>query len=72
VRIALDPHAAEGSGPQVGEWTLTTSTTRGNGLLTDVPCLEYRTGAGDTTVVLSTVGLVRDEGDAVASSVRLG
>jgi hypothetical protein len=71
VRVVLDPHAEAGSGPQVGEWTLTQNATCGNGLLQDVPCLEYRADAGDAALVVSTVGLAREEGDAVISSIPL-
>ena len=68
VRLVLDPNASVGSGPQVGVWTLTRSERCGNGLLTDAPCLEYRTKAAEGVLVLSTVGLAREEGDAVADS----
>jgi hypothetical protein len=71
VRIVLDPNAATGSGPQVGDWTLTRSDVCQSGLLVGAPCLEYRTDVAEGTLVLTTVGLAREEGDAVATSVPL-
>ncbi len=71
VRIVVDPNASVGSGPQVGEWTLTGSEPCATGLLQGASCLEYRTRVDDGTLVLSTVGLAREEGDAVANSVPL-
>jgi hypothetical protein len=69
VRIVLDPNASVGAGPQVGDWTLTGSQQCATGLLQGAPCLEYRTSVDGGTLVLSTVGLAREEGDAVANSV---
>ena len=71
VRVVLDPYADTGSGPQVGDWTLTRNALCGNGLLQNVPCLEYRAPAGDATVVVSTTALARQEGDAVIESIPL-
>jgi hypothetical protein len=67
----LDPNASLGSGPQVGDWTLTRSDVCGAGLLQGAGCLEYRTDVAEGTLVLTTVGLAREEGDAVAGSVPL-
>jgi hypothetical protein len=69
VRIVLDPGASVGSGPQVGDWTLTQSGPCANGLLPGSFCHEYRTRVDGGTLVLSTVGLAREDGDAVANSV---
>jgi hypothetical protein len=69
VRIVLDPNGSVGSGPQVGDWTLTRSEQCRSGLLPGASCLEYRTGVPEGTLVLSTVGLAREEGDAVAASI---
>jgi hypothetical protein len=71
VRIVVDPNASVGTGPQVGDWTLTQSQPCATGLLQGAPCLEYRTQVDGGTLVLSTVGLAREEGDAVANSVPL-
>jgi hypothetical protein len=71
VRIVLDPNGSVGSGPQVGDWTLTRSEQCGSGLLVGAPCLEYRTDVAEGTLILSAVGLAREEGDAVATSVPL-
>lgn len=71
VRIVLDPNASVGSGPQVGDWTLTRSDQCAAGLLQGAQCLEYRTDVAEGTLVLSTVGLAREDGDAVANSVPL-
>jgi hypothetical protein len=71
VRIVLDPNAQTGSGPQVGDWTLTQNGPCSGGLLVGAACLEYRTGVAEGVLVLSTVGLAREEGDAVATSVPL-
>jgi hypothetical protein len=69
VRIVLDPNASVGAGPQVGDWTLTESQQCGGGLLVGAACLEYRVKVNGATLVLSTIGLAREEGDAVANSV---
>jgi len=69
VRIVVDPNASVGTGPQVGDWTLTQSQPCATGLLQGAPCLEYRTKVNGGTLVLTTVGLAREEGDAVANSV---
>ena len=71
VRIVLDPGGAGGNGPQVGDWTLVRSDQCSEGLLQGAQCLEYRTGVAEGTLILSTVGLTREEGDAVAISVPL-
>jgi len=69
VRIVLDPGASVGAGPQVGDWTVTSSQACGSGLLQGAACLEYRARVDGGTLVLSTIGLAREEGDAVANSV---
>lgn len=69
VRVVLDPNASVGAGPQVGDWTLTESRQCGGGLLPGASCLEYRVEVEGATLVLSTIGLAREEGDAVAESV---
>jgi hypothetical protein len=71
VRIVLDPNASVGAGPQVGDWTLTSSQPCEGGLLQGASCLEYRTTVDGGTLVLSTTGLAREEGDAVANSIPL-
>jgi len=71
VRLVLDPNASVGAGPQVGDWTLTSSQTCGGGLLAGAACLEYRAEVDGGTLVLSTIGLAREEGDAVANSIPL-
>lgn len=69
VRVVVDPNASVGSGPQVGVWTLTRSEQCGSGLLQGAQCLEYRVEVPEGAIVVSTVGLAREEGDAVVDSI---
>jgi hypothetical protein len=71
VRIVLDPNADVGSGPQFGAWTVTQNAECRGGLLSGATCLEYRTGVDGGTLVLSTIGLSREQADPVVSSVPL-
>ncbi|HXJ63742.1 MAG TPA: hypothetical protein VNN79_08305 [Actinomycetota bacterium] len=71
VRVVLDPNQSVGAGPQVGDWTLTSSQPCVGGLLRGASCLEYRAEVDGGTLVLSTIGLAREEGDAVANSIPI-
>ena len=71
VRVVLDPNQSVGAGPQVGDWTLTSSQPCVGGLLRGASCLEYRAEVDGGALVLSTIGLAREEGDAVANSIPI-
>jgi hypothetical protein len=59
------------AGPRVGGWSLVRRTTCGNGDLRGVSCFTYRARTRDGILSLATVGLSREESDAVAVSFSL-
>ena len=69
VVVRLGPSGPPAQGTAVGDWRLARSEICSNGLLSDVQCLLYVAPVGQDALVLSTVGLAREQADGVALSV---
>ena len=65
----IDP--TEAAHPGVGTWTAAREQRCENRVLPDVTCLEYRGGADDGLVVLSTVAVGEEEAQEIRDSLPL-
>ena len=70
LRLSRTPGATP-SGPRVGGFTLARSVRCGNGPLENVSCFTYLAPTNSGRLSLDTVGLSREESDAVAVSFHL-